>query len=67
LMLYAPPGCAHGYQTLADNTEAYYLTSLPYAPEAARGVRYNDPAFGIAWPLAVSTISQADSEWPDFA
>ena len=67
LMLYAPPGCAHGYQTLVDNTEAYYLTSLPYAPDAARGVRYNDPAFGIAWPLAVSTISQADSEWPDFA
>jgi dTDP-4-dehydrorhamnose 3,5-epimerase len=67
LMLYAPPGCAHGYQTLVDNTEAYYLTSLPYAPDAARGVRYNDPAFGIVWPLAVSTISQADSDWPDFA
>ena len=52
LMLYAPEGFAHGYQTLADDTEAYYLTSACYAPAAARGVRYNEPAFGIAWPLA---------------
>jgi dTDP-4-dehydrorhamnose 3,5-epimerase len=67
LMLYAPPGCAHGYQTLADDTEAYYLTSAVYAPTAARGVRYNDPAFGITWPLPVSTISTGDAEWPDFS
>jgi dTDP-4-dehydrorhamnose 3,5-epimerase len=45
LMLYAPEGFAHGYQTLADDTEAYYLTSATYAPSAARGVRYNEPAF----------------------
>jgi len=65
-MLYAPPGFAHGFQTLADNTETYYLTSARYAPQSARGVRYNDPAFGIEWPLPVSSISPADASWPDF-
>ena len=66
LMLYAPEGFAHGYQTLRDDTEMYYLTSAPYAPQAARGVRYDDPAFGVRWPLPVSLISAADREWPDF-
>ncbi len=66
LMLYAPEGCAHGYLTLADNTEAYYMTSSLYAPDAARGVRYNDPAFAIAWPEPVAVISDADSRWPDY-
>lgn len=66
LMLYAPEGCAHGYLTLADDTEAYYLTSSPYAPSAARGVRYSDPAFGIAWPEPVAVISEADDRWPDY-
>jgi dTDP-4-dehydrorhamnose 3,5-epimerase len=65
LMLYAPEGFAHGYQTLVDNTETYYLTSASYAASAARGVRYNDPAFGISWPLPVSVVSDADRRWPD--
>jgi len=65
-MLYIPEGCAHGYQTLIDNTEIYYQTSQFYAPEHAIGVRYNDPAFGIDWPVAVEVISDADRSWPDY-
>ena len=65
-MLYVPEGFAHGYQTLEDNVEIFYQTSQFFAPDLARGVRYNDPAFGIRWPLAVSVISDADSHWPDF-
>ena len=65
-MLYAPEGFAHGYQTLADDADMYYMTSALYASSAARGVRYDDPAFGIQWPLAVSVISDADRNWPDF-
>jgi dTDP-4-dehydrorhamnose 3,5-epimerase len=66
LMLYAPEGCAHGYQTLTDDAEMYYMTSTRYSPAAARGVRHDDPAFGIAWPLPVSAISEADEQWPDY-
>lgn len=66
LMLYAPEGFAHGYQTLWDDSEMYYLTSAPYAAAAARGVRHDDPAFGVRWPLPVSVISEADRNWPDF-
>jgi dTDP-4-dehydrorhamnose 3,5-epimerase len=65
--LYVPEGCAQGYQTLLDDTEMYYLTSKPYAPGAAQGVRFDDPAFGIEWPLPVQVISQADRSWPYFA
>lgn len=50
LMLYIPEGFAHGFQTLADETEMFYLLSAGYAPQSERGVRWNDPAFGIAWP-----------------
>jgi dTDP-4-dehydrorhamnose 3,5-epimerase len=67
LMLYAPEGFAHGYQTLADDTEAYYLTSAFYAASSARGVRYNEPAFDISWPLPVSVVSDADGAWPDYS
>lgn len=66
LMLYAPEGFAHGYQTLCDDTEMYYTTTALYAGSAARGVRFDDPAFGIAWPLPVSVISDADRGWPDY-
>jgi dTDP-4-dehydrorhamnose 3,5-epimerase len=66
-MLYVPEGFAQGYQTLADESEMCYLTSRQYEPKAARGVRFNDPAFSIRWPLDVSVISRADQEWPDFA
>lgn len=64
--LYIPAGFAHGFQTLCDNTEISYLISAFHAPEAAAGVRYNDPAFGIEWPLAVSAISDKDRAWADF-
>lgn len=66
LMLYVPEGFAHGYQSLKDETEMYYLTSAIYAPAAARGVRYDDPAFSIKWPLPVSSISEADQKWPQY-
>jgi len=65
-MLYIPEGFAHGYQTLEDETEMYYLTTMPYAPKSARGYRYDDPAFGIEWPLPVACISEADASWPDY-
>lgn len=63
---YIPEGCAHGFQTLLDNTEVDYLMSGRYEPAAASGVRFDDPAFGIDWPLAVSSVSDRDREWPDF-
>jgi len=63
-MLYAPEGFAHGYQTLADRSEIYYQTSEFYAPELATGVRFDDPAFGVEWPLAVEEISDQDRNWP---
>jgi dTDP-4-dehydrorhamnose 3,5-epimerase len=65
-MLYIPEGCAHGYQTLVDNSEICYQTSQFYAPEHAVGVRYNDHSFGIKWPLEIGTISDADRSWPDY-
>jgi len=65
-MVYVPEGCAHGYQTLVDNTEMYYQTSEFYASDLARGVRYDDPAFAIAWPLPIASISAADRSWPDY-
>jgi dTDP-4-dehydrorhamnose 3,5-epimerase len=66
LMLYAPEGFAHGYQTLQNDSEMYYFASAAYAPAAARGVRYDDPIVGIKWPLPVSLISSADRNWPGF-
>jgi dTDP-4-dehydrorhamnose 3,5-epimerase len=63
-MLFIPEGCAHGYQTLADDSEIVYLTSAPYAREAATGVRHDDPAFGIRWPREVAVISEQDAGWP---
>jgi dTDP-4-dehydrorhamnose 3,5-epimerase len=64
---WAPPGCAIGYQTLVDHTEICYLMSRAYAPEAGRGLRYNDPALNLVWPLPVTAISAADQSWPDFS
>jgi len=64
--LYIPEGCAHGYQTLEDDTELCYLTSEIYAPDCAGGVRYDDPAFGIEWPIEVTRISDGDRSWPLF-
>ena len=62
--LYVPAGCAQGYLTLADDTEIYYHASAFYAPEAATGVRWDDPALAIEWPLAPVLISEADRAWP---
>jgi dTDP-4-dehydrorhamnose 3,5-epimerase len=63
-MLYVPPMCAHGYQTIDDGSEIYYLTSARYAPEAVRGVRFDDPTVGIKWPLPPFAISEQDLRWP---
>jgi dTDP-4-dehydrorhamnose 3,5-epimerase len=66
-MLYIPEGFAHGYQTLADATEAYYQVSEFYAPDAEGGVRWDDPAFGIEWPDPDPPVmSQKDRTWPDY-
>ena len=65
-MLYVPEGCAHGYLTLVGDTEVRYHASMPYDATAARGVRFDDSAFGIEWPLQVSVISPKDRSWPDF-
>jgi dTDP-4-dehydrorhamnose 3,5-epimerase len=66
-MLYVPPGLAHGFQTLADATEMHYQISPAYRPEAAAGVRWNDPAFQIEWPLPPANMSERDLGFPDFA
>lgn len=63
-MIYAPAGCAQGYMTLTDDAEMYYHTTAFFAPEFATGVRYDDPAFGIVWPLEPTVISQQDQQWP---
>ena len=65
--LYVPSGFAHGFQTLEPGTDVDYMMTAFYAPEAADGVRYDDPAFKIAWPLPVTEISARDRNWPDFA
>jgi len=63
-MLYVPELCAHGYQTLENDTEMHYMASAFYTPAAASGVRYDDPAFDVQWPLAVSVVSDQDRSWP---
>jgi dTDP-4-dehydrorhamnose 3,5-epimerase len=63
-MLYVPEYCAHGYQTLVDDTEMYYMTSAFYHPGAATGVRFDDPAFGVEWPVPATVISDQDRDWP---
>lgn len=63
-MLYVPERCAHGYQTLDEATEMYYMASEFYVSESARGVRFDDPAFNIQWPLAATAVSEQDLQWP---
>ena len=63
-MLLVPEGCAHGYQTMEDETEMLYMTSAVYMPSAARGARFDDPAFGIEWPLTATVVSKQDRDWP---
>lgn len=64
--LYVPEGCAQGFLTLEDDTEVFYQISEYYAPEATRGVRYDDPAFGVEWPAPVEVIKDRDANFPDF-
>ena len=64
-MMYVPRGFAHGFVTLADDTEAVYLVSAFYSPENERGVRFDDPAHAIAWPIGPEEISEKDRNWPD--
>lgn len=64
--LYIPPGFAHGFQTLVDGTEVLYQITEFYHPELARGVRWNDPLFGIDWPIGNPVISARDAGYPDF-
>ncbi len=65
-MLLVPEGFAHGFQTLQDDTEVFYQVSEFYTPNAERGTRYDDPTFGITWPLEVSIISDKDASWPRY-
>lgn len=70
LALFIPQGCAHGFQTLRDESEILYQISVPYEPSAARGVRWDDPAFSIQWPEPPTghrTISERDAALPDYS
>jgi dTDP-4-dehydrorhamnose 3,5-epimerase len=66
-MIYIPEGFAHGFQTLEDNSEVFYQMSEFYSPELARGVRWDDPAFGIVWPADDRTIAERDWNYPNFS
>jgi dTDP-4-dehydrorhamnose 3,5-epimerase len=63
-MLLVPEGCAHGCQSLEDESEIYYLTTAFYTPSSVSGIRFDDPTFGIDWPLEVSAVSEQDRTWP---
>jgi dTDP-4-dehydrorhamnose 3,5-epimerase len=65
-MLYVPEEFAHGFQTLEDDTEVFYQMSQYYSPEHSRGVRWDDPAFGISWPPGERIIIERDRTYPDF-
>jgi dTDP-4-dehydrorhamnose 3,5-epimerase len=65
-LMYVPAGFAHGFQTLMDDTDVLYQISEPYHPELARGVRWNDPAFQIAWPVVNPIVSARDREFLDY-
>jgi dTDP-4-dehydrorhamnose 3,5-epimerase len=67
LAMYVPEGCAHGFLTLTEESEVAYLISEFYVPDAARGVRWNDPAIGIDWPADVLVVNERDRSYPDFA
>lgn len=66
MMLYIPRGFAHGFMMTADDVEVSYMASTAYAPGAEGGVRWDDPAFAIAWPEAPTVITPKDASWPDF-
>jgi dTDP-4-dehydrorhamnose 3,5-epimerase len=66
VMMYVPRGFAHGFITLSDDTEVLYLVSAFYAPEHERGVRFDDPRFGIRWPMIPTEMSDKDRVWPHY-
>lgn len=66
-MVWIPKGCAHGFQTLAEDTLMLYRMDTPYAPESASGLKWDDPDLAIDWPLPVSAISERDQAWSSFA
>jgi len=63
-MMYVPKGFAHGYQALCDGATAHYMVSAYYEPASEGGCRYDDPTFGISWPMPITNISDKDSAWP---
>lgn len=66
-MVYIPRGCAHGYQTLSDDADVFYFVSAPYSPAHQRGIRWDDTAVGVTWPLGPPTrMSDRDRQFPDF-
>jgi dTDP-4-dehydrorhamnose 3,5-epimerase len=65
-MFYVPEGFAHGYLTMADYTEVFYQVSAPFSQASERGIRWNDPAFNIKWPISVAVISGKDKAYPMF-
>lgn len=65
-MIYVPEGFAHGFQTLQDDSEVFYQMSDMHHPECARGLRWNDPALGIRWPIAEPIVSRRDAQFPEF-
>lgn len=68
VMLYLPGDCGHGFQTLVDDTEVFYMVSTVYVPESGRGCRWNDPAFGIEWPeVEERVLIRRDQQYPDFS
>ena len=64
IMAYVPPGCAHGFQTLADDTEIYYEITPNYVASATRGIRWDDPGLAISWPVSSRIISERDEKLP---
>jgi dTDP-4-dehydrorhamnose 3,5-epimerase len=65
-MIFIPEGCAHGFLTLEESSDVLYLMGYPFVPGAGRGVRWNDPAFGIGWPAEPRIVSPRDNSYPDF-
>jgi dTDP-4-dehydrorhamnose 3,5-epimerase len=65
--IYVPPGFAHGFQTLCNDSDVFYQITTPHRPERACGVRWNDPAIGVTWPLPVTLISERDAHYPDIS
>lgn len=66
MMMYVPRGFAHGFVTLTDDAEAYYLVSAPYSPQQERGLRFDDPWFSAEWPVRPTEVSAKDGSWPAF-